>query len=207
MRTTHIYTYRWVLLLAAFVLLDFNQLATAAPSPTQAIKQTTDALLAVLEDPTFSPIEKTKDRRERLQEIVVRRFDYGEMAHRTLAKHWKARSAEEKKEFTELLSMLLMNSYITIIESRTNEQVNYLDETIKKDFARVKTEIVAKSGTVPVEYRMRKKKQEWKIYDVIIENVSLVGNFRKQFDRIIRSESFATLTERLKEKTALPPSP
>ncbi len=206
MRSTTLHLYRWIFILGCFVLGGCDSDAFAANSPTQAIKETTDTLLAVLEDPQFSPVEKTAERRARLQDILVTRFDYAAMARRTLAKRWKERSVEERREFTSLLSKLLMNSYITIIESRTDEQVEYLDETIRKDFARVRTEIVAKSGAIPVEYRMRQKKGEWLVYDVVIAGVSLVGNFRKQFDRIIRSGSFVTLTERLKEKTAVSPS-
>ena len=207
MSSTIIRRYRWLFILGCVTLGGLASEAFAADSPTQAIKGTTDTLLAVLEDPQFSPVEKVAERRARLQDIVITRFDYNEMARRTLAKHWKERSAKERHEFTSLLSKLLTNSYITIIESRTDEQVNYLDETIKKDFARVRTEIVAKSGTIPVEYRMRQKQEVWRVYDVLIEGVSLVGNFRKQFDRIMRSGSFATLTKRLKEKTAVSPSP
>lgn len=207
MRSTTVHLYRWIFILGCFVLGGLNSDAFAAASPTHAIKETTDALLAILEDSQFSPVEKTAERRARLQDILVTRFDYASMAQRTLAKHWKDRSVKERKEFTSLLRKLLANSYITIIESRTDEQVNYIDEAIKKDFARVKTEIVAKSGTIPVEYRMRQKKGEWRVYDVVIDGVSLVGNFRKQFDRIIRSGSFVSLTERLKEKTATSSSP
>ena len=207
MRFLNVHRYGWILILGYFVFGGFDVVAVAATSPTQTIKETTDALLAVLGNSQLSPIEKTAARRDRLRDIIAMRFDYDEMARRTLAKHWMDRSSQERREFTALLSILLMNSYITIIESRTDEHVNYLDETIKRDFARVKTEILAKSGTIPVEYRMRRKKGEWQIYDVVIEDVSLVGNFRKQFDRIIRSESFTTLANRLKEKTAVPPSP
>ena len=196
MRSTTIHLYRWIFILGCFVLGGFHSDAFAANSPTQAIKETTDALLAVLEDPQFSPVEKAAERRARLQDILATRFDYAAMAQRTLARHWKKRSVEERHEFTSLFSKLLVNSYITIIESRTDEQVHYLDETIRNDFARVKTDIVAKSGTVAVEYRMRQKNGEWRVYEVVIAGVSLVGNFRKQFERIIRLESFGTLTRR-----------
>ncbi len=193
--------------LTILLLTVWTALALAATSPTKAIQSTTNSLLAVLEDSTLSAAGKTAERRAQLEAIVVKRFDYDEMAKRTLAKHWKARSSQEKEEFTILLQQLLLNSYITIIESRTDEQVNYLDELIKNDFAMVKTQIVAKSGKIPVEYRMRNKKETWRVYDVVIQGVSLVGNFRKQFDRIIRTESFAALTIRLKEKTTTSPSP
>ena len=199
--STVVRSFRWMLVLGCFTLYTSPLSAYAEISPTQAIKKTTDSIFAILEDPNLAPPEKTAERRAHMRDIVAARFDYGTMARRTLAAHWKERSAEERREFTALLSRLLVNSYITIIESRTDEQVSYLTEEIKKDFARVKTEIVAKSGTIPVEYRMRKKAGKWKTYDVIIEGVSLVGNFRKQFDRIIRLESYAILTDRLKKKT------
>ena len=207
MRSTTIHLYKWIFILGCFVLGGCDSDAFAANTPTQAIKETTNTLLAVLEDPQFSPVEKTAERRTRLQDILLTRFDYEAMAQRTLPKHWKEQSVEEKLEFTSLLSALLMNSYITIIESRSDEQVEYLDETIRKNFARVRTKIVIKSGTIPVEYRMRHKNGEWLVYDVIISSVSLVGNFRKQFDRIIRSGSFITLIERLREKTSASPYP
>ncbi len=207
MKFMTVHSHTWLLILGCFVLGGFDSDSFAATSPTAAIKETTETLLAVLKNPQFSPVDQTDKRRAHLQNILLTRFDYEAMAQRTLANHWKNRSATERHEFISLLSKLLMNSYITIIESRTNEQVDYLDETIKKDFARVRTAISAKSGTIPVEYRMRQKQEVWRVYDVLIDGVSLVGNFRKQFDRIIRSGSFTTLTKRLKEKTAPSPSP
>ena len=207
MMSTIVRSFRWMLALGCFTLYIFPPDAYAEISPTQAIKKTTDAIFAILEDPNLAPPEKTAERRAHMRDIVAARFDYGTMARRTLAAHWKERSVEERREFTALLSRLLVNSYITIIESRTDEQVSYLSEEIKKDFAQVKTEIVAKSGTIPVDYRMRKKAGKWQTYDVIIEGVSLVNNFRRQFDRIIRLESYTILTDRLKKKTAISPSP
>ncbi|MBQ27146.1 MAG: organic solvent tolerance ABC transporter substrate-binding protein [Nitrospiraceae bacterium] len=208
--TTHIY--KRIFIIGCFVLGGYFSNASAAISPTQAIQETTNALLTVLTfsypiDPELSPHEVATDRRTRLYDILVKRFDYREMARRTLAQHWKKRSADEKEEFISLLSKLLMSSYITTVESRTDSQVNYLDETIKGDFSQVKTQIINKSGTIPVEYRMREKNGKWRVYDVVIDGVSVVRNFRKQFDRIIRSKSFATLTSQLREKIAISPPP
>tara|TARA_B100000315_G_scaffold259888_1_gene317882 strand:- start:5951 stop:6634 length:684 start_codon:yes stop_codon:yes gene_type:complete len=204
--------YTWIFLLGCFVLIGSFADAYAENTPTQAIQETTNALLTILTfsyplDPQLSPQEVATDRQNRLQNILVNRFDYREMARRTLGQHWKKLTGDEKKEFTSLLSKLLMTSYITTIESRTDSKVDYLDEKIKNNFGQVRTRIINKSGTIPVEYRMRQKNGPWMIYDVIIDGVSVVKNFRKQFERIIRLKSFSSLTSQLREKTTIAPPP
>jgi phospholipid transport system substrate-binding protein len=133
---------------------------------------------------------------------VYQRFGFEEMAQRALGQYWPKRTPAEKKEFVSLFSDLLERSYITKIESYTGEQkVVYTKETIDKDHASVHTEIVVKrDANVEVEYRLLQRNSNWQVYDIIIEGVSLVNNYRTQFHNIISRESYEALVKKLKLK-------
>lgn len=136
-----------------------------------------------------------------MRKVVGERFDYEEMAQRSLALHWKKRTAAEKKEFVPLYSDLLERSYVKKIESYTEEKILYVGETIEGEYAVVKTRIITKRNVeVPIEYKLMKKSSKWEVYDVIIEGVSLVNNYRNQFNKIIRTDSYEELVKRMKNK-------
>lgn len=189
-----------VILIAGLALASFPLCATAG-EPTDQIKETVDAVMKILNDKELSRPEKEKERRAGIRQAVIRRFNFEEMAKRSLAAHWKDRTPAEQKEFVALYSDLLENTYIRKIERYENEKVVYHDERQDGDYAVVKTKIVGKNGlSIPVEYRILKKKDRWEVYDIIIEGVSLVNNYRTQFTQIIRSSSYADLVKRLREK-------
>ena len=119
---------------------------------------------------------------------------------RSLAKNWKKLSSEEKKEFVDLFAKLLENSYASKIESYRDEKINYVDEVVRGKYAMVKTEVVRKNENIGVDYKLLKQGDEWKVYDFIIEGVSMVRNYRSQFSKIIHRESFAKLMEQMSEK-------
>lgn len=178
-----------------------------AGEPTVQVKQTVDAVLDVLRNKELKKPEKTEQRRAQIRKIVSGRFDFAEMAKRSLAQHWKKRTPEEQKEFVPLYADLLENTYIRKIEKYENEKVVYLEEKIEGDRATVKTNIVTtKNAEIPIEYRLLKEGDQWKAYDVVIEGVSLVNNYRNQFNNIISSGSFEELIKRLKNKALKEPT-
>ena len=178
-----------------------------AGEPTVQVKQTVDAVLDILRNKELKKADKTEQRRAQIRKVVSGRFDFAEMAKRSLAQHWKKRTPEEQKEFVPLYTDLLENTYIRKIERYENEKVVYLDEKIEGDYATVKTNIVTtKNAEIPIEYRLLKEGDQWKAYDVVVEGVSLVNNYRNQFNNIIRSGSYEELLRRLKNKALKEPT-
>lgn len=192
-----------LILTLSFSLFFFVYLSgvSNAGEPTQQVKQTVDRVLDVLKDKELKKSEKTKERRAVIRKLVGERFDFEEMAQRSLALHWKKRTPEEKKEFIPLFSDLLERSYIKKIEKYTDEKILYADENIDNEYAVVRTKIITKRNVeIPVEYRLLNKKGKWEVYDVVIEGVSLVNNYRTQFSKIIRTYSYEELVKRMKNK-------
>lgn len=163
---------------------------------TDGMRQSVDEILSL--------INKEKDkkiRRGKIEKEVNRRFDYVEMAKRALANNWNDRTPEERQEFSEAFAELLRNTYITKIEKYTDEKIDYLKEIISPEgVATLKTRIIKKDDEIAVDYRMIKKGDEWVCYDFIIENVSMIRNYRSQFGKIIKDSSYADLLKRMKNK-------
>lgn len=175
--------------------------AACAGEPTALVKQTTDKVIEILKNKEMKKPGKTKERRAAIRRTISERFDFEEMAKRSLARFWKQRTPDEKKEFVALYTDLLERTYIRKIETYTDEQFVYGDETDDGDYAVVKTKIITRKGVdVPIEYRMQKKNGGWVAYDVVIEGVSLVNNYRNQFNEIMHSGSYETLVRKLKNK-------
>ena len=184
-----------------FLLLLIFGLVTPslAGEPTDDIRKTTDKMISILNDPVLK--NNVEERRKMLRSAVNERFDWREMARRALADHWKNRTEEEKKEFVPLFTDLLESAYMNRIENYSGDKVTYDDEKVKANYSLVKVTIFTdRQVEIPVVYKMLKKDQEWMIYDVLIEGVSLVKNYRQQFDSVILSSSYQVLVEKLKEK-------
>ena len=172
-----------------------------AGDATDQIRETADAVIAVLNNKELKKPENKLKRRKQLREIVNKRFDFAEMAKRSLGPEWNRRAPEEKKEFVSLFSDLLENTYIRKIERYEHEKVIYTGERVEGSYAAVRTKVVTDQGVeIPVEYRIFKKGTKWEVYDIIIEGVSLVNNYRSQFSSIINSDTYAGLVKKLKEK-------
>lgn len=187
------------LLILLFALL--LPVGVQAGEPTEELKKSVDAVIDVLKDKELRKPENTKERRAKIREIVSGRFDYEEMAKRSLALHWRKRTPEEKKEFVPLYSDLLERTYIDKIEKYQDEEVLYVGELTEGENALVKTKVItAQDVEIPISYRLSKEADGWKVYDVIIEGVSLVQNYRSQFNSIIRSDSYQVLVKRLRDK-------
>jgi phospholipid transport system substrate-binding protein len=187
------------------ILLLMQPVLVAAGAPGDQVRQTVDKLLAILADPQLRGEDKENERREELRKVLYSRFDFTEMAKRALGPHWQRRSPEEQKEFVELFTSLLEGAYLDKIESYNGEQVQYLNETVDNDYAEVDTKIVDNHGQpFSVNYRLRNGGGDWKVYDVVIENVSLVNNYRSQFNRVLAKSSFEELLKTMKEKLSAP---
>jgi phospholipid transport system substrate-binding protein len=170
--------------------------------PTEQVRQTADRVLAVLQDSRFKSAEKQKERRQQIRQVIASRFDFPEMAKRSLGSNWQKGSSEEQQQFVELFTELLERSYADQIESYDGEKIIYGRENVSQDHADVDTKIVTKKGEqISVNYKLRSAGGDWKVYDVVIENISLVNNFRSQFNRILANGSFAELLKRLQSKS------
>lgn len=176
--------------------------ASAWASVTDEVKGTVDQVVSIVSDANLKKPQNETKRRAALKSTISRIFDYGEMAKRSLGVHWKARSSSEQKEFVALFATLLENSYANKIESYENEKILYEKEIIDGDYAEVKSRVVtAKRDEYSLDYRLLKKGSRWIVYDVVIEGVSLVSNYRSQFNKIIVNQGYGELVKKLKTKS------
>jgi len=176
--------------------------ASAWASVTEEVKGTVDQVVSIISDANLKKSQNETKRRAALKSTISRIFDYDEMAKRSLGVHWKARSGSEQKEFVALFATLLENSYANKIESYENEKILYEKEIIDGDYAEVKSRVVtAKRDEYSLDYRLLKKGNRWIVYDVVIEGVSLVSNYRSQFNKIIVNQGYGELVKKLKTKS------
>ena len=175
--------------------------AAAGGVPTDQIKATVDNALIVLRDPRFKSAAKNKERRAQLKQILFARFDFTEMARRALGPHWRRRTPQQQEEFVRLFTDLLERAYTDTIESYTDEKIIYVGEKQDGEYAEVNSKILTSKGQeYTIDYKTRTVGAEWKVYDVIVENISMVNNFRSQFNRVINNASYEELVRRLKDK-------
>src|SRR5687767_1965699 len=187
----------------------FLAIATTAQAgePTEQLKTHVDEVLKVLGNPALRTPDKIDERRDVIRKVANQIFDFEETAKRALGPHWASRTPAERKEFVTLFTDLLERSYVTRIEQYGGEKVAYAGDQVTGDQAVVKTRIVSKTGTdIPVDYRMQKMPEGWRVYDVNIEGVSLVSNYRTQFNKIVQTESFQALVDRLKSRSTVEPA-
>jgi len=169
----------------------------AAGSPTDQVRQYTDQVLKLLEDPNV----QAADRRAAVRKAAIEIFDVQETAKRALGRHWQARTPAEREEFVQLFADLLERTYINKIDIYRGEKLVYTNEAIDGEYATVRARVVTKQrGDIPVDAKMIRRGDRWLIYDISVENISLISNYRAQFDRIIRSASYQDLVTRLKTK-------
>lgn len=192
--------FRWALVSVAAAMVVQSGAAWAG-APTEQLRGRVERVLKVL-DPAAKADGKSEERRAAIRALAHETFDFREISQRSLARHWQSRSPAERDEFIQLFADLLERSYIGQIEQYSGgEKIVYGSESVEGDQALVRTRLVTRQGTeIPVDYRMHKVGASWLVYDVSIEGVSLVSNYRAQFDRIIRGGSYKQLTEKLKAK-------
>ncbi|HWC03211.1 MAG TPA: ABC transporter substrate-binding protein [Methylomirabilota bacterium] len=186
-------------LIAALILVAGS--AVYAGPPTDQLRATIDRVLAILQDAALKQPGKAEERRQKIRAAANEVFDWQETGKRALGRHWQGRSPKEREEFSALFADLLERSYVGKIEAYSGEKIVYGEETVEGDQTTVRTKLVTKAGTqIPIDYRMQKEGDRWRVYDVLIENVSLVGNYRSQFNRIIQQSGYPDLVQRLKSK-------
>ena len=185
---------------------------TASPAraglPTDQIKATVDKAQLVLRDPRLKPATKQSERREQLKQVLFSRFNFAEMAKRSLGANWTRRTPQEQEEFVRLFTEVLERAYADIIESYIDEKIIYLAEKVDSGYADVNSKIVTTKGEeYSINYRAQLVGNEWKVYDVVAENISLVNNYRSQFSRVIAKSSYEELVRRLKDKNEFAGAP
>lgn len=190
-------------LLAPFIgiLYFFFAAAAHAGIPADHVRSTAEKVLTILHDPQLKSEAKKKERSELLKQTIYPRFDFSEMAKRSLGAQWQKRSAEEQRKFVELFTEVLEGAYVDTIESYSGEKIVVGKEAQDKNFAEVNTKIVTGKGEeVSVDYKLHQASGDWKIYDVVVENISLVSNYRSQFNRVIAQSSYEELLRRMTAK-------
>jgi len=175
--------------------------AIASGSVTDEVKKTVDEVIRVVSDKELKKQGAKKERRAALRNAIGSLFDYEEMTKRAMGANWKKLSAAQKSELSGLFMNLLENSYANKIESYNNEKVVYLKENLDSSYAEVKTKIITtKHDEYFLDYRLMNEKGKWRVYDVVIEGVSLVSNYRSQFGHIMNDQGYDVLVSKLQAK-------
>ena len=172
-----------------------------AGGPTEQVRGTVDKVMTIVRSSHPTSKAQMEAQRAQLLQVIYPRFDFTEMAKRSLGRHWAGRTPEEQREFVKIFAGLLGRSYANNIESYTNQNVLYTREREDQNYAEVDTKIVTENREqLSVNYKLHSVDKEWKVYDLVIENISLVNNYRSQFDRVIARSSFEDLVRVMKEK-------
>jgi len=185
----------------AVVVLTGEALVMAAQTPTDAVRTTFEKVVHVVKDQDLKQPGREQERLNRLEQAIGERISYRELAKRSLGAKWKELSEKERQEFVGLFAQLLRDVYANRIFQYTDEQVEYLNERLDGDYAEVKTNLRGSKGDVPVSYRMINQSGVWRVYDVVVDGVSTVSNYRGQFTKILQTSSYETLLESLRKKT------
>ena len=191
---------RKIALLSVLILLLFA-LPLYAGAPLDAVQANVNKVLEVLRDPKLKAASAKETKKEKLVPIYERMFDDVELSKRTLAKNWNSMNAAQRQEFVELFRQVLQKAYIDKILAYTDEKIAFDKESmISGSQAEVQTRIVTSSKEIPISYRVILKGSDWKVYDVVIENGSLVLNYRTQFNDTLAKSSIDQLLETLRKK-------
>jgi phospholipid transport system substrate-binding protein len=182
---------RQTLLAAAAAVIAVASPVVAA-EPTDVLKERVDQVVALLNQPG--------DHRAEIRKVAEDMFDFEEMSRRAVGPHWNARTPEERREFVPLFTELLERSYLGRIESGRGSKVIYAGDSVSGEEATVRTRIVTAQREIPVDYRMHRKDGRWLVYDLNIEGISLVNNYRSQFNNVIQSSGYTALVDRLRSK-------
>lgn len=185
----------------AVLVLTGEALLMAAQTPTDAVRTTFEKVVLVLKDQGLKQPGRQQERLKRLEGAIGERISYWELAKRSLGPKWKELSEKDRQEFVGLFAQLLRDVYADRIFQYTDEQVEYLSERRDGDYAEVKTNLRGSKVNVPVSYRLLNQSGVWQVYDVVIDGVSTVNNYRGQFTKILQTSSYDTLLERLRKKT------
>ena len=200
LRLSGIVNAAFISLILGWPLAGNGQTAPEHAPPTAVVRATLDAVFHILDDQQLKGPGHLTQRRHLLENIIAERFDYEEMSKRTLAAHWKPLSQTERQEFVQLFKAFLSDQYAARIEGYAGERVIYLSERTVDGYAEVRTRLVSDKLDIPMDYRLTNRGGTWYAYDVIVDGVSLVMNYRSQFEKIIGESSFQELLRRLKAR-------
>lgn len=194
---------RWTIIGAVLALQLFvGGLTSVMAGPaTDSIKGTIDEVLKILNDKELKAPARLEDRRQRLEKVVGARFDYPEMSRRSLGAPWNQLSDKDRQEFVDLFRTLLTNTYADRVETYSGEGVQYLNERTEKEYAEVRTKVLSGKTEIPMDYRLLNKNNDWRVYDVVVDGVSLVNNYRGQFTKILHTSSYPDLVDQLRKKS------
>lgn len=187
----------FLLLLSSYLLLyGLAASATTTPTPTDQVRETVDSILSTIK---LESLDR-QTRKDRIRDLLNERFYFRAMSQRTLATNWRKASSKEKDRFVKLFSKLLENTYIGRIEAYTDERIEYVNEKIKGKKAIVETQIITKNTNIPISYKTILKDNQWLIYDVVVEEVSLISNYRSSYKAIVKKEGINGLLSRMEKK-------
>ena len=194
-------TWRALALVAAALLVLWAPEESLAGPATDQVKGTVDQVLKILRDPSLKGERKLQERRAKIRQVVLQRFGFTEMSKRSLGRYWNERTPPERTEFVRLFTDLLERAYIDRVDGYSGEQVVYQAESVDGNYSEVRSKIVTKKNQeVSIVYRLLMNGSNWEVYDVIIEGVSLVNNYRTQFSKIIRTSSYEELVKKMQVK-------
>ncbi len=189
--------------LALVLMVHLSGTPALSGEPLELVKSSGEKVIAILKDPKLKAPDKKQERVERLKEIINPIFDYDEMARRTLGAHWRRRTPAEQQEFLRLFHAFLEKVYSEKLDLYAGAGAVFGRETIEQDYAEVESKVTnGKGEESPVLYRLKRADGKWKVYDAVVENISIVNNYRSQFDRVITKSSFDELKKMLREKGA-----
>ena len=197
----------WIFLLLSLLLggKDFVKPAWAEPDPLAVIQAGTQQMLAIFKTCQPPEICKTPSYREAIIKIIANHCDFEEMSRRALGRYWEQQSPEKKREFVRLFGTLFCNTYLDRIDASacTNIEVLFLEEKVEDQYAYVRTQINGpRERGIAVGYRLRLVNQEWRVYDVVVEGISYISNYRSQFGSLLTAGSFDDLLMRLRQKVS-----
>ena len=194
--------FRFTILSSFIVLAGIGTWAGAlwAATPMEQIKVTVNRVMEILKDPKLHGDSNKKERREQLRQAILPRFDFAEMAKRSLGNQWN-RNPGKQQEFVAAFSQLLEDGYADQIEAANGDKIVYGRDRREQNFAEVDTKVISSKGEeTSITYKLQLAGGEWKVYDVVVENISLVNNYRSQFQRVLSTASLDELIVRMKEK-------
>ena len=187
---------RFILFIAAALLAGAT---LAGEDPAGQLQVSLDAVIATLQDSSLAP----EARRRRITDLIQRRFDFRAMSQRALSTNWRKASETQRRQFVDKFSRLVLATYMGRIEAYTDERVKFVGERVKGNKAEVSTLVVSDNTEIPIRYKMRRKGDDWLVYDVVIEEVSLIRNYRSSYRDIVKKEGIAGLLARMDEKLAM----
>ncbi len=173
----------------------------AGGTATAAIKTTIKQMFVILNDEELKTPGRAEERHQQLEKVIGNRIAYDEMAKRSLGPQWAQLNEEERQEFVRLYAQLLRDTYSSRFDRYTDEKVEFLQETLQGDYAEVRTRLTSSKFTLDVDYRMLQRAGDWRVYDIVVDGISLVHSYREQFTKIIRTYSYEELVTKLREKT------